>query len=169
MKHRGEFMMKKKIEKIIKIILITIILLMIIGIIFFIIDRKINLRENVFNKIQLKNLKYDIVLEEDHDRNVYIDKTTGLLEMRSVGGYANNYSYILINSKTNEKIEINFQDVYSMHEEKDNVNVVIKSISNQDVEEYAKKYGKSEKLLSVKAIIDKHHKEYEVNSIENNK
>ena len=56
-----------------------------------------------------------------------------------------------------------------MHEEKDNLNVVIKSISNQDVEEYAKKYGKSEKLLSVKAIIDKHHKEYEVNSIENNK
>lgn len=162
--------MKKKIRKkneiksLGEIYIILIIVSIIIGIILVLFDPDVD----IFNKRKLAKLRYDIVVEENNNRNVYYDEEKGMITPKGLGGYANNYSYTLINSKTNEKIEINYQYIYSMHEEKDNVSVEISSISDDDIKKYVEKYGKSEKLLSVKDIIDMHHKDYKVNSIEKN-
>ncbi len=103
------------------------------------------------------SLQYDIIVEKH--RYEYEGWNP---EEVPVGGYSTNYYYTVINSELHEKYTIIYQDVWSVHNERgdiDTITVTTEVVSDEDIDLYIEKYGKQDHLLSVKDFFEADVKE----------
>ena len=144
----------KKIKIILPIIIVLIVLLIGIKIVDIVRTK---------NQSIIDSLEYDILVEEHLYEYEGVDP-----ELVPAGGYSTNYNYTFINTAKKEKYLITYQDVWDVHNErgdKDIIIIKIEKIDGDEIKSAIKEYHKT-KLSKVKTILDKHIKEeYEISKV----
>ena len=120
---------------------------------------------NIRYSIYLDCIKYDILIEEHRYEYEGIDDS-----MIPLGGYSTNYYYTVINSDKLEKYTVRYSDIWTVHNEKGDIDTIIikkESIDKFELEYTIKKYGKNNEKNKLKELLNKNIKEKYVIKIDN--
>ena len=108
-----------------------------------------------FNNLRFNTLEYDIIVEKH--RYQYEG-----WEFPPSGGYSTNYFYTVINSEKKEKYTLTYQNIWDIHNQRGDVDIVtieIESISDSELNESINNFGKSEENLKFKDLFEQEVKE----------
>ena len=108
-----------------------------------------------FNNLRFNTLEYDIIVEKH--RYQYEG-----WEFPPSGGYSTSYFYTVINSEKKEKYILTYQDIWDIHNQRGDVDIVtieIESISDSELNEAINNFGKSEENLKFKDLFKQEVKE----------
>lgn len=108
-----------------------------------------------FNNLRFNTLEYDIIVEKH--RYQYEG-----WEFPPSGGYSTSYFYTVINSEKKEKYILTYQDIWDIHNQRGDVDIVtieIESISDSELKEAINKYEKNDKKLNLRDLLEQKVKE----------
>lgn len=141
--------MKKR--KILKVGIIILITLLVLGLIIF-------FRLFIYPKLRFAKLKYDILIKE-HYNNV---AESG--DNFETGAFLVT-SYTVLNSEKREKYTLTYHDV--LYNGVDYIRIKIEKISEEELQDAIKKYGKDDEKFKLKDLFEQNvEEEYRVYPIE---